>query len=62
AVPPGRAGGSDVPVDVPFAPTGPGRWSAAAVPLGTGGRWTVEIALQVAGAGRVAVDLPVRVR
>jgi copper transport protein len=62
AVPPGKAGGSDVPVDVAFVPAGPGRWSAAAVPLGTRGGWTVEVTLRTSASGRASASLPVRVR
>nr|WP_282600260.1 copper resistance protein CopC [Patulibacter sp. SYSU D01012] len=62
AVPPGRAGGSDVPVDVAFVPAGPGRWSAAAVPLGTPGGWTVDVVLRTGAFDQVEAELPVRVR
>lgn len=62
AVPPGRAGSSDTPVDVVVAAAGPGRWRAAAVPLGARGSWKLEVELRAAGRGRVAATLPVRVR
>jgi len=62
AVPPGRAGGSDVPVDVPLKATGPGHWTATGVPLGTRGGWTIEVALRTSAFDAVEADLPVRVR
>jgi copper transport protein len=62
AVPPGRAGGSDVPVDVPFVVSGPGHWTAASVPLGTAGGWTVEVTLRTSAFDQVEAELPVRVR
>jgi copper transport protein len=62
AVPPGRAGGSDVPVDVPFVISGPGHWTAASVPLGTAGGWTVEVTLRTSAFDQVEAKLPVRVR
>jgi copper transport protein len=62
AVPPGRAGGSDVPVQVPFVDSGPGHWTAAAVPLGTRGEWTLEVVLRTSAFDQVEADLPVRVR
>jgi copper transport protein len=62
AVPPGRAGGSDVPVDVPFVVSGPGHWTAASVPLGTAGGWTVEVTLRTSAFDQVEAKLPVRVR
>jgi copper transport protein len=62
AVPPGKAGGSDVPVDVPFVVTGPGHWTAAAVPLGTRGGWTLEVVLRTSAFDQIEADLPVRVR
>lgn len=62
AVPPGRSGGSDVPVVVPFVISGPGHWTAAAVPLGTAGRWTVEVTLRTSAFDQVDAKLPVRVR
>lgn len=62
AVPPGRSGGSDVPVDVPVTPGGPGRWRGRGVALGTRGGWTLEASVALPGAGRVAAELPVRIR
>lgn len=62
ALPPGRAGSSDTPVGVAFAAAGPGRWNAAAVPLGARGSWKFEVELRTPERGRVVVTLPVRVR
>ena len=62
AVPPGRSGGSDVPVDVPFIVSGPGHWTAAAVPLGTRGGWTMKVSFRTSPFDAVEADLPVRVR
>jgi copper transport protein len=62
ALPPGRAGSSDVPVDVTVIPVGPGRWNATAVPLGARGSWKFAVELRTAERGRVAATLPVRVR
>lgn len=62
ALPPGRTGSSDTPVDVTITPAGPGRWSAAAVPLGARGSWKFEVELHPRGRGPVAATLPVRVR
>lgn len=62
AVPPGRSGGSDVPVDVRFVRSGPGHWTAPEVPLGTRGEWSVEVGLRLPAGGRAEADLPVRVR
>ncbi|MEV4423750.1 CopD family protein, partial [Patulibacter sp. NPDC049589] len=62
AVPPGRSGGSDVPVDVPVVADGPGRWGATAVPLGTPGGWTVEVRLRLSAFEQVEARFPVRVR
>jgi copper transport protein len=62
AVPPGRSGGSDVPVDVAFVARGAGRWAAAGVPLGTAGGWTVEIVLRPPGDAETTARLAVRVR
>lgn len=62
ALPPGRAGSSDTPVDVTVVPAGPGRWRAVAVPLGARGRWKVTVELRTASRGRVTATLPVRVR
>lgn len=62
AVPPGRAGSSDTPVDATLTPAGPGRWVAAGVPLGARGSWKLEVELRVPERGRVTATLPVRVR
>lgn len=62
ALPPGRVGSSDTPVDVVLRPVGPGRWTAAAVPLGARGSWKVEVELRAPERGRVTATLPVRVR
>lgn len=62
AVPPGKAGGSDVPVDVPFVVSGPGHWTAAAVPLGTRGGWKVEVVVRVSAFDQLETTFPVRVR
>ncbi|MDO9406916.1 copper resistance CopC/CopD family protein [Patulibacter sp.] len=62
AVPPGRSGGSDVPVDVPFVVSGPGHWTAAAVPLGTRGEWTMQVTFRTSPFDLVEAKLPVRVR
>lgn len=62
ALPPGKAGSSDVPVDVPFVVSGPGHWTAAAVPLGTPGSWKLEIALRTSAFDQAETTVPIRVR
>jgi len=62
AVPPGRMGSSDTPVEVAATAAGPGRWIAPTVPLGARGRWRFEIALQTKDRARVDATLPARIR
>jgi copper transport protein len=62
ALPPGRAGSSDVPVEVRATAAGTGRWVATAVPLGARGRWKLVVELAGGQRGRVTATLPVRVR
>lgn len=62
AIPPGRSGGSDVPVKVPFVVAGPGHWTAAAVPLGTPGGWKIEVVLRRSAFDQTETTLPVRIR
>lgn len=62
ALPPGRAGSSDLPVDVTATAVGTGRWVASAVPLGARGSWEFVVELGSGRRGRVTATLPVRVR
>lgn len=61
AVPPGRAGSSDQPVEVVPTSAGAGRWTAR-LPLGARGSWKLELTLTAANGPRIAATLPVRVR
>lgn len=62
ALPPGRTGSSDTPVDVSVTAAGPGRWTAATVPLGARGTWKLVVELRTPERQRVTATLPVRVR
>ncbi len=62
AVPPGRTGSSDTPVDVTATAVGPGRWKATGVPLGARGSWKFELAVPGPAGEPVATSLPVRIR
>ncbi len=62
AVPPGRAGSSDTPVDVPIEEAAPGYWEADGVVLGARGTWRFELRIRAAGSPERQLTLPVRIR